>query len=190
MPVKKGTELTEKQQRFAQEYIVDCVGAAAYVRAGYSARNTKHASTMASRLLNLPHIQFQISQLQKTRRQKTRISGDRILEELAAIAFHRISAVIHFENGEATIRNTDDWEADSHIAVMEISGKKIEKLEGDDVVTIMKDCRLKTHDKLKALDMLAKITGLTNDFDMAISTLSKYGIELKRNKQTGNFEVG
>lgn len=48
MAIRKTGELTPKQKRFADEYLVDCNGTKAAIRAGYSA---KSGASSASRLL-------------------------------------------------------------------------------------------------------------------------------------------
>jgi phage terminase small subunit len=48
--------LTEKRRRFAREYAKDANGSAAYIRAGYKAKNARVARTCAAQLLAIPSI--------------------------------------------------------------------------------------------------------------------------------------
>lgn len=54
-------KLTAKQARFAREYCIDCNGAAAARRAGFSERT---AQEQASQMLALPHIDAEVRRLQ------------------------------------------------------------------------------------------------------------------------------
>src|SRR3954466_15068162 len=69
--------------RFWEEYIIDLDGAAAAVRAGYSARRAKQT---ACELLKLEAVQLRIAELQAARSERKRIEADDVLEELWAIA--------------------------------------------------------------------------------------------------------
>lgn len=124
-----------------------------------------------------------IAQLQADRSQKTGITAARIVEELVSIVFHRITDVMLVKVGIATVRDTEAWEPESYAAVSEIQG---ECLEGESVTAKLK---VKTYDKMRALEMLAKIMGLLGDFDAAIATLKNYGLELKRDGVTGKYYV-
>ena len=76
-----------KQARFVEEYLVDLNGKQAAIRAGYSA---KAAEVQASRLLNFAKVRIAITAAMRARSRRTAISADRVLLELAAIAFSNI----------------------------------------------------------------------------------------------------
>lgn len=76
--------LTEKQKRFVEEYIIDLNGAQAAIRAGYS---PKTACCIASENLAKPAIQAALQQAIQERSKRTEVTADRVLEELAAVAF-------------------------------------------------------------------------------------------------------
>ena len=77
-------KLTDKQKRFVDEYLVDLNATAAAKRAGYS---EKSASRIAIELLNKTHVSAEIQKRQAKLRGKLEITQERVLEELAAIAF-------------------------------------------------------------------------------------------------------
>ncbi|XAZ21569.1 terminase small subunit [Sinorhizobium sp. B11] len=77
------SELTARQQRFVEEYLVDTVGAQAAIRAGYSPRGAKET---ACRLLKIPHIAAAIGEAKAERSERTRIDADWLLTRLAAEA--------------------------------------------------------------------------------------------------------
>lgn len=76
--------LTEKQERFVAEYLVDLNATAAAKRANYSERT---AYSMGQRLLKKVEIQAAIQEAIKKRARRTEITQDMVLKELAAIAF-------------------------------------------------------------------------------------------------------
>ena len=76
--------LTEKQERFVAEYLVDLNATAAAKRAKYS---EKTAYSMGQRLLKKVEIQAAIQEAIKKRARRTEITQDMVLKELAAIAF-------------------------------------------------------------------------------------------------------
>ena len=65
-------ELTPRQAAFVAEYMVDLNGAAAAVRAGYSANSAKE---QAARLLTNANVQAAIAAAQAERSEQTRLKG-------------------------------------------------------------------------------------------------------------------
>ena len=78
------SELTPKQERFVTEYLVDLNATQAAVRAGYSAK-TAHA--IGPKLTTKPSIQAAIETAKAERSTRVHITQDRVLQELARIAF-------------------------------------------------------------------------------------------------------
>jgi phage terminase small subunit len=79
--------LTARQRRFVDEYLVDVNATQAAIRAGYSART---ASVSGCENLTKPNIAAAIITAMQARAQRTQITADRVLEELAVIAFSDI----------------------------------------------------------------------------------------------------
>lgn len=77
-------ELTAKQDRFCEEFLVDLNATQAAKRAGYSPRS---AASIGEENMKKPQILKRIHRLQINRSLRTRIKADRIVEELAKIAF-------------------------------------------------------------------------------------------------------
>lgn len=84
-------KLTEKQQRFVEEYLIDLNGTQAAIRAGYSART---ANEQASRLLANVSVQQAVSERMAERSKRTGVSQDRVILELAKIAFLKMTDVV------------------------------------------------------------------------------------------------
>jgi phage terminase small subunit len=80
------TALTEKQLRFAEEYLLDFNASEAYKRAGYQASG--HALYAgASRLLTNPKVQAYLAERRKEVVQRSTLSLERLTQELEHIAF-------------------------------------------------------------------------------------------------------
>ena len=75
------TELTPRQQRFCEEYLVDLNGTLAAVRAGYS---EKTAASQGSRLLNHAKVVATVSRLNHDRSEGTQVTAIMVLEALWA----------------------------------------------------------------------------------------------------------
>ena len=83
--------MTDKQARFCEEYMIDLNATQAAIRAGYS---PKTAREQAPRLLANVSIQNRIAQLQAEQSRRTGVSADRVVRELAKIAFANASDLI------------------------------------------------------------------------------------------------
>ena len=81
---KKLRKLTPKQDSFCREYLVDHNGSKAAIRAGYS---KKGSNSMGAQLLAKISIQTRIAELQKPAIEKAGVSGERVIQKLADIAF-------------------------------------------------------------------------------------------------------
>lgn len=138
-------KLTEKQKRFVQEYLVDLNATAAAKRAGYS---EKSASRIAVELLNKTQVSAEIQKQQAKRQKRVEITQEKVLEELAAIAFANgtdFATITH--NGLVRLTPTDEVPEEKKKAVASIK----EGQYGTEV---------KVHDKVKALELLAKHLGM------------------------------
>ncbi len=80
--------MTEKQKRFVDEYLIDLNATAAAIRAGYSKRN---AGKIGFELLEKTRISEAIQVKIKGRSERTKISQDDVINEIADMAFQDIS---------------------------------------------------------------------------------------------------
>lgn len=72
-------ELTDKQELFCQEYIIDLNAKQSAVRAGYS---EKSAQEQGSRLLSYAKVQDRIQELKKNRLDRLNISQDYVISTI------------------------------------------------------------------------------------------------------------
>ena len=83
--------MTDKQARFCEEYMIDLNATQAAIRAGYS---PKTAQEQSARLLSNVMVQNRLAQLQAEQSRRTGVSADRVVRELAKIAFANASDLI------------------------------------------------------------------------------------------------
>lgn len=89
--------LTKRQERFCEEYMIDLNGTQAAIRAGYSPDS---AAQIAYENMRKPEIRARIETMQAERSKRTGINQDRVLREIAAVAFASGGDIIDFETGK------------------------------------------------------------------------------------------
>lgn len=97
--------LTAKQRRFVEEYLVDLNATQAAIRAGYS---EKTARQMGDENLSKPDIAKAVQEAQAKRSERTEITQDMVLRELAKIGFADIRKVVRWSNTEVQVVEGDD----------------------------------------------------------------------------------
>lgn len=151
----KSDGLTPRQARFVEEYLVDLNATQAAIRAGYSAQT---ADKIASELLRKTRVAEAITAAQAARSERTQVTADRVLEELAAIGFARLTDFAAWGPGRFELFASTA--VDSR-ALVEIKVKETVLAAGEDGETVIKrEYGIKLHDKLKALDKLGQHLGL------------------------------
>lgn len=148
MKRKDRTELTLKQQRFASEYCVDLNAAAAYRRAGYSARGNS-AEACASKLLRNAKVQHVIHETEKKIISRCEITTENVLREVGALAFSDIRKLFNKDGSPKPIHELDDATAGAiksiEVCQMISEGKVIGRM-----------CKIKLWDKNSAQERLFK----------------------------------
>lgn len=93
--------LTAKQRRFVDEYLIDLNATQAAIRAGYAA---KTAQEQGSRLLSNVMVAKAIAAAMKARSKATGIDAERVLKEIACMAFYDVADIASAKiNGPADI---------------------------------------------------------------------------------------
>ncbi|WCK53849.1 terminase small subunit [Aneurinibacillus sp. Ricciae_BoGa-3] len=138
--------LTPKQRLFVQEYLIDLNATQAATRAGYASDS---AHVQGARLLTNDKVKLAIDVAQEARQKRTGITADRVVEQIAKIAFVDIRDIVTWEEGKIRIRPSDEIDG---TVLAEIS----ETISEGGAVSK----KVKINDRMRALDMLAKHTGL------------------------------
>ena len=140
-------KLTPKQQLFVEEYLVDLNATQAAIRAGYSEK-TSYAIGIEN--LKKPQIASAIQSAMEKRSDRTTVSQDKVVRELARIAFVDPTKVLDFSRGTVLSNLTEDDRA-------VIAGIKVK----DGLYTTEREVKLL--DKLRALELLGKHLGMFTD---------------------------
>lgn len=143
-------KLTDRQQQFVDEYLIDLNATQAAIRAGYS---VKTAQEQSSRLLSNVMVQKAIAEKMAERSRRTGVNQDRVVLELAKIAFVKLTDIID-EKGKIKDTATED-----DLACLE--GYKYKYSDTDTGYSVEREVKLSS--KMKALELLGKHLGMWND---------------------------
>ena len=142
--------MTDKQKIFADEYLIDLNATRAYRVAYPSVKKDETAAQAGSRMLRNIKVAKYISDRMKERQERTEVTQDRVVQELAASAFAKATDYVEIRGGRVVIKDTSQLE-DNQIRA--IAGIK----EGANGIEI------KLNDKEKALELLGRHLGMWND---------------------------
>jgi phage terminase small subunit len=147
-------KLTDKQERFCREYVIDLNGTQAAIRAGYS-ENT--ANEQAAQLLAKLSIQSRIEELKAEIGKRLEITADMVVAELWALGVYNIKDFVKDDN---TINKLSDMERDTlrPVVGIKVTEKTSTFITGDSETTITTD--LKLADKRAALVDVGKHIGI------------------------------
>lgn len=145
MPSRKGKPLNDREERFCQEYLKDLNAVNAAKRAGYSDR---HAADHAWAIMRRPAIAKRIAELMAKREKRTEITADRVLQEVARVAFSDPRQLV--DASGKRLRHIDELPDDlaAAVASFEIDAGKV---------------KYRFWDKNSALEKLCKHLGLLTD---------------------------
>ena len=163
--------LTPKQKRFCEEYLIDLNATQAAIRAGYS---PKTAEQTASRLLRNVKVQDYIAKRQKELSRSTEITQERVIKELALIAFsnnadyaHVVEKKLQVEAGGALVDVLDkDGKPVTYRTVEPVLTEELTEEQKRALAVIKKGrdgLEVKSCDKVKALELLGKHLGIFTD---------------------------
>lgn len=146
--------LTQKQQRFVDEYLVDLNATQAAIRAGYS---EKTAKVIGSENLSKPAIRSAIQAGKQQLQAQTGITKERVLRELGLVGFGDIRK-LYDERGE--LRPIHELSAEE---AAQLAGVEVQQHRGDDDDQPVYVRKIKRWDKVKALELLGRHLGLWSD---------------------------
>lgn len=141
--------LTPKQERFCEEYLVDMNATQAAIRAGYSA---KTAGSQGGDLTQKPEIQTRLAELREIQSKRTGVTADRVINELATIAFADMDEYALIENGRLKVIDSSERKPGRSRAVKKLTQSQSDGADGGGSFSQ----GLELHDKLRALEMLGK----------------------------------
>jgi len=144
-----------KHEQFCQEYIVEFNGAKSATDAGF---NKKSARTIACRLLTKVNIQERIAELMKDRSERTQVTQDMVVKELAIIGFSDFTKFARYTKKDGLVlENTKDIKGERTRAIQ--SMKQTTSKDGGSI-------SIKLHGKEKPLELLGKHLGIFVDMNI------------------------
>lgn len=148
-------DLTPKQRRFCDEYLANGNnGYAAAVAAGYSPNSAKE---IASENLTKPNIKKYISEKQEAITKRLGVTAERVISEAARIAFGDIGQLF---NEDGTLKDLEDMDAYDRASISSIEVYEEKESNGEETFTAGFTKKIKLWDKMRALDMLGKYSGI------------------------------
>lgn len=142
--------LTKKQRIFADEYLVDLNATRAYRTAYPTIKKDETAAAAGARLLRNVNVSAYVQERMQDRQRRTEVTQDRVINELAAIAFAQITDYLEIRNNTVVIKDTTEL---SPGQISAIAGIK----EGANGIEI------KLNSKEKTLELLGRHLGMWND---------------------------
>jgi phage terminase small subunit len=155
---RKPGALSPKQQRFVAEYLIDLNGTQAAIRAGYS---RKTACEQAARLLANAKVAEAVAAGKADRGERLEITADRVLQELALIAFSDLSESLRVDvYGRILVNTLDELPPRVRRCIESIKQVTTEIPDGEGGTVERVQLSVKLHSKVAALGMLTKHLGL------------------------------
>lgn len=136
-----------KQDRFVDEYLIDLNAKRAAIRAGYKPDN---ADVIGYQLLQKTSVKNAIEKAMAERSRRTGINQDRVLLELAKIAFVNIADVVDLDNARVRTGATDE----------DLACIQSVKIRPNEYGT---EREIKMYDKKASLELLGRHLGMFKD---------------------------
>lgn len=161
--------MTDAQKRFCDEYLIDLNATRAYKVAYPKCKKDETANAASSRMLRNVKVQEYISEKQQEIEERTEVTQDMVVNELARIAFFNIKEIY---NPNGTLKSINNIEENTLRAISSV--KTLQKagamkisidMEGQDNEVPIEHIQeqtieFKTNDKVKALELLGKHLGM------------------------------
>jgi phage terminase small subunit len=156
--------LTAKQHAFVDEYLVDLNATQAAIRAGYS-QTTAHV--IGHENLSKPEIAAALAVAMLRRRERTHVDQDKVVRELACIAFADIRDLFTWDEERAVYIPSVDLTREQAAVIQAVKAEST-FLHGKDGKRVLEKVKLelKTHSKLDALRELAKHLGIGDTLNL------------------------
>lgn len=142
--------MTKKQKIFADEYLIDLNATRAYRVAYPSVKKDETAAAAAARMLRNVKVAAYIQERMQERQKRTEITQDRVLKELAAIAFAKATDYAEVKDGQVNIKDTANLDEQQIRAIAGIKEGKF-------------GIEVKLNNKEQALELLGRHLGMFKD---------------------------
>lgn len=166
--------MTDAQKRFCDEYLIDLNATRAYKVAYPKCKKDETANAASSRMLRNVKVQEYISEKQQEIEERTEVTQDMVIKELAAIAFSKASDYAKLKKMK---RNVPVFDGEDIVDYKEEEYTGIEFTPTDELTEEQKKAlsgikegkfgiQVDSCDKVKALELLGKHLGIFNDINV------------------------
>lgn len=152
-------DLPAKRIRFAQEFLIDGNATRAALRAGYSEHT---ARDQGYQLCKNPSVASYIKQLEQERAERTKITADRVLTELAKLGFADSRHFFTPDGALIPLQNLPE-EVSCAIQSIEVVTKPTGEKDENDYPIVERIHKIRMADKKASLELLAKNLKLLDD---------------------------
>ena len=163
--------MTDAQKRFCDEYLIDLNATRAYKVAYPRCKKDETANAASSRMLRNVKVQEYISEKQQEIEERTEVTQDMVIKELAAIAFSKASDYAKLKKMK---RNVPIFDGEDIVDYKEEEYTGIEFTPTDELTEEQKKAlsgikegkfgiQVDSCDKVKALELLGRHLGIFND---------------------------
>lgn len=163
--------MTDAQKRFCDEYLIDLNATRAYKVAYPNCKKDETAAQAGSRLLRNVKVQQYIKEKMEEREQRTEVTQDMVIKELAAIAFSKASDYAKLKKMKRNVpvfdgENIVDYKEEEYTGIEftlteELTEEQKKALSG--IKQGKFGLEVNSCDKVRALELLGRHLGIFND---------------------------
>ena len=164
--------MTDAQKRFCDEYLIDLNATRAYKVAYPNCNKDETASAAGSRMLGNVKVQEYISEKQKEIEKRTEVTQDKVIQELANVAFsngtdfaqiveREYEENIYDEEGNCIETKPKKYKCLELTNTKDLTEQQKSAIAG--IKQTANGIEIKTNDKVKALELLGRHLGIFND---------------------------
>ncbi len=158
------SDLTPKQARFVEEYLIDLNATQAAIRAGYS---RKAADQIGWENLKKPEVEAAISAAMKKRSERVEVTQDQVVDEYRKLAFANMLDYMRVQDDGSAYTDLSTVTREQMAAIQEITVDEYTEGKGEDARAV-KRVKIKMIDKKTALDSLARHLGMFKDGNVSL----------------------
>ncbi len=175
------TGLNDQQEMFCREYLKDFNATQAALRAGYSPKSVKSAQVHGSKLLLNTMVRVRLAELQKPTFKKLEVTAERIMDEVAKVAFASLGNFIKVQKDGTGYIDLKDVTPEMFAAlesyeVTELPPYK-EVVNGEEVLREVLKIKVKLSPKLDALEKLMRRHNLVKPIEVTHTHQGKIAYE-------------
>ncbi|BEQ14189.1 terminase small subunit [Desulfoferula mesophila] len=171
-------DLTPKQERFVDEYMVDLNASQAALRAGLK------SPAYGRELVTKTYVLKAIQKAKAKRCERTGVTADQVVAELAAVGFARLTDVCSWGPEGVTLLTSEELGDKGKAGVGKVKTSKVGEVETVEI-------SMGSPVKVKALELLAKHTGVIGaDIEVNVNNSIEEALKLIEERQAKLGVVG